>query len=358
MLWRHRLTRRRALQRGAALAALGCAQPALFTRGGPAAASPRQEVDPPGWEAVSARLQAAVDGGEVDGAGLVAVSAAQTLYLRAFGRYGVDSVDLIASATKQPSACTLMALVDDGAVALDDPVSRYLPEFGGAKAAITLRQCLSHTSGLPAMAPELADDTITLAEAVRRYARLPLVAAPGTRFVYGGVSYAVAGRMAEVASGMSWAALFAQRIAGPLGMATFDYGATPNPRIGGGAACSLLDYAPFLQLHLNGGASGGAQVLSAGAVAEMQRPQLPPGVTTNGVAGKREFGYGLGWWFDALDAAGNPVQFSDPGLFGAIPWLDPGRGYGAFLLVRRLLRDSVRLYDDLLPLVQAAVAAG
>ncbi|HZQ34925.1 MAG TPA: serine hydrolase domain-containing protein [Dehalococcoidia bacterium] len=204
MLWRRRLTRRVALQRGAALAALARAHPSLFAQRGPAAASRQQEVDPPGWEAVSARLQAAVDGGEVDGAGLVAVSATQTLYLRAFGRYGVDSVDLIASATKQPSACTLMALVDDGAVALDDPVARYLPEFAGAKAAITLRQCLSHTSGLPSMAPELSDDTITLAEAVRRYARLPLVAAPGTRFVYGGVSYSVAGRVAEVVSGMDW----------------------------------------------------------------------------------------------------------------------------------------------------------
>jgi len=319
----------------------------------------RTQASTPDFSGVITALRAAVADGDPPWAGLTVVTAEETLLAVMAGAASLDHVDLIASATKMPSASAIMTLVDDGALSLDDPVSRYVPSFSSDKAAITVRQCLSHTSGLPADAPALSRYDISLAEAVEEYAGLPLVAPPGTRFVYGGVSYSVAGRVAEIVSGHPWAEFFAQRIATPLGLSTFTYGQTRNPRIAGGAACSLGDYATLLQLHLGLGMVNGTRVLSAEAVAEMQRDQVAArGATFSEVAaesGKKEYGYGLAWWFDELAADGTPTQISDAGLFGAIPWIDRQRGYGAFLFVRTRLTTGVRLFATLLPLIRQAI---
>ena len=66
-----------------------------------------------------------------------------------------DSIFLLASITKPVTACALMLLVDRGQVSLDDPVSKYLPDFqGGERHKIRVRHLLSHTSGLPDMLPD------------------------------------------------------------------------------------------------------------------------------------------------------------------------------------------------------------
>jgi CubicO group peptidase (beta-lactamase class C family) len=83
-----------------------------------------------------------------------------------------------------------------------------------------------------------------------------LAAPPATQFAYGGLSMHVGGRMAEVASGQLWDALFAQRIAIPLGMTHTEYeglGPSNNPRIDAGARSSLDDYGRFLEMLLGGG---------------------------------------------------------------------------------------------------------
>lgn len=317
-----------------------------------------------GFEVATARLQAAVDAGTIGGAGLLVARPNAVVYTSSVGSFSDGHVDEIASATKLASASTIMTLVDDGTLSLDDPVSRYLPSFtganSGAKASITLRQCLVHTSGLPGysllLPPPGADNGLTLAQIVERLARLPLTATPGTRFAYGGVSYQIAGRVAEVASGTSWADLFQQRIAAPLNLTAFSYGNTANPRIGGGASASLRDYGNLLLVHLSGGLFNGRQILSQQAVAEMQRSQTGSSPFQT-LEQKQEYGYGLSWWFDAVDAQGNATQISDAGAFGAIPWIDLGRGYGAFLFVRDRLQTGVALYNEILPLIQHGIDA-
>ena len=81
-----------------------------------------------------------------------------------------------------------MALAYEGKLSLDDPVSKYLPEFSGDKAGITVRHLFSHTSGLPPEARCRNDKRTTLERCANEIAGLQLRAKPGTDFYYGGAA--------------------------------------------------------------------------------------------------------------------------------------------------------------------------
>ena len=188
------------------IAALAVAAP-----GAPAARA--QECDFSAIEAYVENLVATTP--QVPGAALRLAKGEDVLYEQYFGTYTAATVVPIASATKMLSAATLMTLVDDGLLELDAPVSEILPAFTGEKGTLTLRQMFSHTSGLPGVSvhPTLAVSYASLAAAVDEIACcVALDAPPLTQFAYGGLSMHVGGRMAEVATGQLWDALFAARI--------------------------------------------------------------------------------------------------------------------------------------------------
>ena len=260
----------------------------------------------------------------------------QTLYQQAFGTFTLQQVVPIASATKTLSAAVLMSLVDTGHVALDDRVGQYLPEWNvGLKAQITLRMCFTHTAGLPGNAPAVGDDTLTLRQAAQQLANTPLLSLPGARFDYGGVSMHVAGAVCEVATGLSWAQLFAQRLAVPLQMTATDYaafGPTQNPRIAGGARSNLRDYAVFVEMLRARGTWNGTQVLTAASVDELLTAQTVglPVLSTPHPYGAP---YGIGIWIDRRDSLGRTTFASGVGAFGFAGWVDRDHdSSGAFLV--------------------------
>ena len=156
--------------------------------------------------------------------------------------------------SKPITAAALMILVDAGRVDLDLPASEYIPELArnqtadegsglAAKAGFTLRQALSHTSGLPfASTAELqheggldrfrgsgfahfrstGDDSVydglPLKDAVASYANEPLLSEPGSRFLYSNAGFNVIGRVIEVVSGQSYAQFVDTNLLQPLGM--------------------------------------------------------------------------------------------------------------------------------------------
>jgi CubicO group peptidase (beta-lactamase class C family) len=128
----------------------------------------------------------------------------------------------IASNSKQFTAMALMLLRDEGKLSLDDPVSRYIPGITeGDK--ITIRQLLSHTSGLQDFWPQdysfIDMETATTPQhIVDKWAKKPLDFQPGTRWQYSNTGYVVAGMIAEKVSGQELVAFLEQRIFGPLGM--------------------------------------------------------------------------------------------------------------------------------------------
>ena len=169
------------------------------------------------------------------------------LHERRYGAVTLAEGVPLASATQNLSAVVLMSCVDSGHVRLDDRVSQYFPSWQRPdKQAITLRQCFTPSAGLPANDPAISDNGITLRQAVDLIAQVPLQYVPGTAFSYGGVSMHVAGAVLEVATGRTFAALVAERVATPCGMTATDYrafGPTANPRIAGASfAASQRDH--------------------------------------------------------------------------------------------------------------------
>lgn len=142
----------------------------------------------------------------------------------------------LASLTKVVTATTLLTLVEQGALALDDPVAEHLPAFAqGDKARVTLRHLLSHTSGLPAVwlgwrdrlaALGAADEVLrewpervgTREQVLDEILALDLVTAPGEDWDYSCVGYVTAMALAERATGRGWADLVTELVLAPLGL--------------------------------------------------------------------------------------------------------------------------------------------
>ncbi|HYH63747.1 MAG TPA: serine hydrolase domain-containing protein [Urbifossiella sp.] len=274
-----------------------------------------------------------------------------------------DALFWIASMSKPVTAAALMILVDEGKVKLDDPVSAYLPEFAGVKVqpdkakaefraparAMTVRDLLRHTSGMPfasaAEAPTL--DGLPLKDAVASYARTPLHSDPGAKYLYANTGINTAGRIIEVTSGTSYEAFLDARLFGPLGMTDTTFWpseaqakrlatgyrpgedkkglvatkvaqlrypltdrTTRHPMPGGGLFSTTDDVAKFGRMVLNGGELGGKRVLSAAAVKEMTTRQTPAEMKES---------YGLGW---AVGGDG----YGHGGAWATNLWLNPSAG--------------------------------
>ncbi|MGE5564186.1 MAG: serine hydrolase domain-containing protein [Bacillota bacterium] len=132
----------------------------------------------------------------------------------------------IASNSKQFTAMAVLLLRDEGKLSLDDPVAKYVPGItDGDK--ITIRQLLSHTSGLQDFWPQdymFSDMTAptTPQHIVDKWAKKPLDFAPGTRWQYSNTGYVVAGMIVEKVAGEPLLAFLNQRIFAPLGMHPLD----------------------------------------------------------------------------------------------------------------------------------------
>lgn len=306
-------------------------------------------------------VEAMVQGIPLSGASLVLLKAGEVVYQRAFGGYTLDRVLPVASATKWVTGAVIAALIERGVLHLDDAVGEYIEAFTGEKARITLRQLLAHTSGLPhTEAPCLKQSHLSLAQCVDLIAQLPLAAPPGSIFAYGENSFQVAGRMAEVATGRSWAELVRLLIAEPLGWQHSVYlgmgTEASNPRLGSGLRTTAGEYAAFLSLILNEGLYRGRRVLQAETVALMCADHTfgaPVRASPNQFA---SYGYGLGCWRDEVDEAGNAWQLSSPGAFGCTPWVDFRHRIAGVLIVRDSYHRIAPLAHQLQRLVREVLA--
>lgn len=308
----------------------------------------------PDVPAVTNAIETGINRNRLRGAAALIMKDNRVIYEKAFGDYTINTVVPIASASKLISASAIMSVVDEGLLSLDAPISKYLPNLNGKEGTITLRQLMSHTSGLPGNNRCLANTSITLAECVDQIFQVGLQADPGTQFRYGGVSFQVAGRLAEIASGKSWNTLFEEKIKGPLNMVNTTYGNTQNPRIAGGASSTLQDYANLLQMHLNGGVFNSKRVLSAKSVTEMQRDQTR-GVPIASTPQPDKRRYGLGEWRDIVDSKGKAIQLSCQGAFGFSPWIDVQRNLVGVFLVRNRLRNVFGTVDDVQKTIREVV---
>ena len=317
-------------------------------------------------------LKPFVEKGELAGAVALVASKDTVLALEAVGFADratqrvmqPDALFWIASQSKPITGAAVMMLVDEGKLNLDDAVEKYLPEFKGQQLdagkgpdgkpilkapahPITVREVLSHTSGLPfkSAAEQPTLDGLPLREAVASYAKTPLTFEPGTKYTYSNAGINTAARLIEVLTGQSYEAFMDARLFKPLGMKDTTFWpnaeqlkrlATPHkvnaaktgletnrisqlrypldgpgryPMPAGGLFATASDCAKFCQMVLNGGELNGKRYLSAKAVKEMTRRQTPVSLKES---------YGLGWSTGAT--------FGHGGALATNMSIDPARG--------------------------------
>ncbi len=132
-----------------------------------------------------------------------------------------DTVFHLASVTKPFTAAAVLLLVEDGKLALDDRVSRYLDSAPEPWRDVTIRQLLAHTSGIKDHLNEMNVATCegtNPAELVSHVGRMPLNFPPGTRSSYSNTGYLVLGMVVERVAGKPFDAFLAERVFAPLGM--------------------------------------------------------------------------------------------------------------------------------------------
>jgi CubicO group peptidase (beta-lactamase class C family) len=330
---------------------------------------------------IAASLQPFVDDHTLAGAVTLVANKDKVLSLEAVGFADIaaktpmrtDDLFWIASMSKAMTAAGLMTLVDEGKVKLDDPVEKYLLEFKDQKVKangslekpihpITIRNILSHTSGLafasPSEKPTL--DMLPLADAVRSYAAQPLEFQPDSKWAYSNEGINTAGRIIEVVSGMSYQDFMQKRLFDPLGMKDTTF--WPNeeqvkrlaksykpgkdnmgleelqigqlhyplsdpkrqPMPAGGLFSTASDVAAFCQMLLNGGTHAGKRILSEDAVRQMTSTQT--GDLLNKGKGENGYGLGLSTTRKAREGAVIPGTTEHGGAEATNMRIDPERG--------------------------------
>lgn len=270
------------------------------------------------------------------------------VYKKEMGDFNSKTQAPVASCSKWLAAALVMQFVDEGKISLDDPVVKYLPIFGNyMKNYITIRQCLSHMTGIQSEPINLLrllqrKKFNSLEDEVNSFAAKEIQAKPGTEFRYSNMGLNIAGRILEVVSKKKFDLLIKQKLFNPLGMrkttfSTLD-GSAINPS--GGALSTADDYMQFLIMILNKGKYKGQQILSENAVNEMMKQQTTPEQIKYAPKAAEGFNYALGSWVMESDKARKATALASPGLFGTWPAVDFCRGYAYIVFVKNLLGEE------------------
>jgi CubicO group peptidase (beta-lactamase class C family) len=372
-------------------------------------AAPPPSITAEGTSALSTFFADAVMRGDVPGVVAIVVDRDKVLYHQAFGKQNAaknvpmarDTIFRIASMTKAVTSIGVMQLVEQGKIGLDDDVSRYLPRLKSpqvfskideeagtyqtqpAKRPITIRQLLTHTSGI---GYSWSDHGLNIAQkktGATNDSELPLVNEPGAQWTYG-ASTRVLGEVIEKITGQRIDAYLAAHILGPLGMRDTTYTVPPekysrvvtvhqkannaitetqNPtpipatiRGDGGLFSTAADYGRFVQMILNRGQLGGVRILEERTVAEISKnqtgtvkvrlqPTADPLRSKPYPLGAGEDVWGLGFQIAApkspQPSMRSPGSMSWAGINNTFYWIDPQKQIGAVILMQML-----PFYDD------------
>ncbi len=271
------------------------------------------------------------------------------IYQKATGEFNIKTKAPIAGCSKWLTAALVMTFVEEGKISLDDKVSTYLPIFETyGKSYITIRQCLSHQTGIADNQKIVAKilerrKFESLEEEVNAFAKKEIAANPGTSFFYGTIGLNIAGRVLEVVAKKKFDALMKQRIFTPLNMkySSFtpeDYNKSVNPS--GGAVSTAGDYMNFLSMILDKGTFMGKRILSESSITQMQTIQTKNIVKKYTPKIAESYEYGLGEWIEETDNKGNSIVISSPDLFGTWPFIDKCRNYACIIFVKRDIGDE------------------
>lgn len=329
----------------------------------------------------------------------------------------LDTIFRIYSMTKPITSVALMMLYENGLLRLDDPVTKFLPEFEKVKAyvkegeladltrEITIHDLLTHTAGLSYgdtdspvdelyRQADLFRTDITLQEMVRCLTDLPLANQPGQMWRYS-VATDVVGYLVEVISDMSLAEFFEEKILKPLGMedtaffvppqkvdrfATI-YGLTEQGPLevidtatagdfsealrlycgGHGLVSTTADYLRFAQSVLNKGELDGVRLLGPKTVELMTINHLPPALLPIAIGEEQMPGFGFGLGFSVMMDVAQSGMMGSVGLhgWGGWPnthfWVDPQEHLIGILMLQYLPSGTYPITNDFRTIVYQAL---
>jgi CubicO group peptidase (beta-lactamase class C family) len=335
---------------------------------------------------IAPKLQPFIDDHEIAGAVTLVEDADKILDLSAVGDASIekhlpmktDDLFWIASMTKPLTGASILMLQDEGKLKIEDPVSKYIPEFASIKtpsgkpANLTLRHLLTHTSGLAEATGEQQKSAHTLADLIPHFVDKPTRFEPGTKWAYCQSGINTLGRIIEITSGQSLPEFFAKRITGPLGMTDTTFYPTAeqqkrlattyrkDPKTGklapaviayfagqdladthrvplanGGLFSTAPDYGRFCRMLLNQGTLDGHVYLKPETVKLM----------SSILSGDVETGFTPGnGWGAAVCVVRHPQgvtgmlsagTFGHGGAYGTQAWIDPVKGRAYILMVQR-----------------------
>src|SRR5215831_13129625 len=181
----------------------------------------------PGAQALDDVIDQAIQQGKIPGAVLIVGHDGQVVYRKAYGKRALvpvpeamtaDTIFDVASLTKVVATTpSLMKLFEQGKFRLNDKITDYIPEFQGGKSDVTIRNLLTHFSGLAPDVP-LAPPWTGHETGLRLAAITKPQGPPGTKFVYSDINFLLLGELVEKLSGQSLADYAQQNVFDPLGM--------------------------------------------------------------------------------------------------------------------------------------------
>jgi CubicO group peptidase (beta-lactamase class C family) len=328
-------------------------------------------------------VQTAMRTWNIPGLALVVVKDDQVLHAQGYGfremgkpdRVDEHTLFAIGSNTKAFTATAIGLLVQEGKLAWNDPVTKYLPAFrlndSHATQLITIRDLLCHRSGLGTWAGDvLLLSSYSTEEVVRRLQYIPPEYSFRAGYGYSNLMFITAGLVISTVSGMSWDDYIRQRIFDPLGMTdsvtnpcyfgdyaniaaphedvkgnlqTVTYRADAHVGAAGSICASVSDLALWLRLQLNQGSIDGKQIVDPALIAETHTPHTPIRLTATEkqLFPSRHFAaYGLGWFLS--DIHGRFVVWHTGGVDGMLSStaLLPEEKIGIAVLTNKLPNDA------------------
>lgn len=377
-----------------------------------------------GLAQVTQRLQQHVDEGHIAGAVAAVLRDGKLVYLESVGKRDLasdspmddDALFRIYSMTRPVTSLAAMILWEEGKFQLDDPISKYLPQFAeqrvfldanapdmtqtrARQGDIRVADLMRHTSGLGSRSSRIYVEqavrsrTISLEQLTENAARVPLFEDPGTSFRYG-LSATILGRLIEIWSGQPLDEFLAERVFRPLGMTDTVFWVDPTrearlatvyrpnangeldviemedipftqkvPLVEGGVGLvsSTLDFARFSQLYLNGGELFGQRLLKEDTVALMMENSIAQELLPIGARGyMAASGWTLGGFAYALDPAAydhtvSPGEVWWDGSAGTRFWIDPVQGIVTVVMAQISPADGEGFREEFKNGVYAAI---
>lgn len=274
------------------------------------------------------------------GATVLIAKKGEIIYQKAFGKADLEldvkmrpeHIFRIGSITKQFTACAILKLAEDGKLALDDEITKFLPDYPTQGHKITIEHLLHHTSGIKSYTgmekwtPEVHRKDFTPQAMVDFFKDEPMDFAPGEQMKYNNSGYFILGYIIEKASGTDYGNYIETTFFKPLGMTSSSYDYTdriiPNRASGYGPGENGYANAPFVSMTQPYGAGSllstvadlntWYQAVVAGKVISPEnfKKALTPATLNNGETSDYGYGWGLG------ETEGSPRFGHGGGIFG------------------------------------------